>query len=261
MPADAPAAPPARLAAIGLAKDYGTRRVLEVDRLDVPGRTIVAVVGPNGSGKSTLLGRLAGVIRGPGEVRLNGRRVAPDRLGRVAYLPQRVRLPASATVGESLALFAAVRAAGADRARLPDGFLAAADQLIGSLSGGQARRVALAAALAGGPDLLLLDEPFVNLDDDARRVIGESLASHRDAGAVVIVASPSTVELLALADMVLEIDGGRLGEPRPAASFLASLESHSVALPRALEGMGISAEQIRFGGTVAEPRPAAGPDR
>lgn len=297
MQADAPAAPSIRLVASGLAKDYGTRRVLEVDRLDVPAGTIVAVVGPNGSGKSSLLGRLAGVIRGPGEVTLDGRRIAPDRLGRVAYLPQRVRLPASATVGESLALFAAVRAAGRDRVRLPEGFLAAADQPIGSLSGGQARRVALAAALAGSPDLLLLDEPFANLDDDARSVTGDLLALHRDAGAVVTVASPTAVELLALADVVLEIGNGRVGEPRPAATYLASLEvsiwvaldgssepaidavarlpqavrarregawvvidcleSHAVALLRALEGIGIGADRIRLGGTGAESRPPA----
>lgn len=301
MQAEAPAAPSVRLVASGLAKDYGARRVLQVDRLDIPAGTIVAVVGPNGSGKSTLLGRLAGVIRGPGEVTLDGRRIAPDRLGRVAYLPQRVRLPASATVGESLALFAAIRAAGPDRVRLPEGFLAAQEQLIGSLSGGQARRVALAAVLAGSPDLLLLDEPFANLDDDARRVTGEILAFHRDAGAVAIVASPTAVELLALSDGVLEIEGGRVGDPRPARAYLASLEvsiwvaldgssdpetdalarlpqavrarregawvvidcfeSHSVALLRALEGMGIGAERIRLGGTVAEPRPPAGADR
>lgn len=295
MQADMPAAPSMRLVASGLAKDYGTRRVLEVDRLDIPAGTIAAVVGPNGSGKSTLLGLLAGVIRGPGEVTLDGRRIAPDRLGRVAYLPQRVRLPASATVGESLALFAAVRAAGPDRARLPEGFLPVDDQLIGSLSGGQARRVALAAALAGSPDLLLLDEPFANLDDDARRVTGDLLALHRDAGAVVVVASPTAVELLALADRVLEIADGRVGDPRPARTYLASLEvsiwvaldgasepetdalaarlpqavrarregawvvidcleSHSVALLRALEGMGIGADRIRLGGPVADSR-------
>lgn len=297
MQADVQAAPSVRLVARGLAKDYGARRVLEVDRLEIPACTIAAAVGPNGSGKSTLLGRLAGVIRGPGEVTLDGRRIAPDRLGRVAYLPQRVRLPASATVGESLDLFAAVLAAGRDRARLPEGFLPADDQLIGGLSGGQARRVALAAALAGSPDLLLLDEPFANLDDDARRVTGEILALHRDAGAVVVVASPTAVELLALADVVLEIGGGRVGDPRPARTYLASLEvsiwvaldgalqpetdalarlpqavrarregawvvidcleSHSVTLLRALEGMGIGAERIRLGGTVGESRPPA----
>lgn len=301
MQADVPAAPSVRLVASALAKDYGARRVLEVDRLDIPAGVSVAVVGPNGSGKSTLLGRLAGVIRGPGEVTLDGRRIAPDRLGRVAYLPQRVRLPASATVGESLALFAAVRAAGPDRARLPQSFLAAPDQLIGGLSGGQSRRVALAAALAGSPDLLLLDEPFANLDDDARRVVADRLAHHRDAGAVVVVASPTAVELLALADWVLEIEGGRVGDPRPARTYLGSLEvsiwvaldgssepetdalgrmpqavrarreggwvvvdcleSRSVALLRALEAMGIGAERIRLGGPVAESRPPEGAGR
>lgn len=222
MPDDARVTPPPRLVASGLRKAYAARAVLEVDRLAIPTATVVAVVGPNGSGKSTLLGRLAGVVRGPGQVTLDGRRIAPDRLGRVAYLPQRVRLPASATVAESLALFAAVRAAGPDRASLPEGFLAAGDELIGSLSGGQARRVLLAAVLAGAPDLILLDEPFANLDDDARRVTGELLAVHREAGAVVVIASPTATGLVFLADAVIEIDGGRVVEPRHATAALTS---------------------------------------
>lgn len=292
---------PARLVASGITKDYGHRRVLEVLDLALPAGSIVAVVGPNGAGKSTLLGRLAGCIRGAGHVTLDGRPVAPDRQGRVAYLPQRVRLPAAATVEEALALFSAIRAPGPDRVTLPPNFLAADAELIGSLSGGQARRVALAATLGGSPDLLLLDEPFANLDDDARRMTSELLAAHCGGGAVVIVASPTAIELLALADRVLVIEDGRVTGDLPAATYLARLEvsvwvsvdglpgsdpealrrlphvvrarmegqwmvldcleSRSVDLLRAIEVWGIDPERVRLGGPVATSPTGSSPDR
>lgn len=279
---------PARLVATGIAKDYGQRRVLEALDLAVPPGTIVAVVGSNGAGKSTLVGCVAGAIRCAGRVTLDDRPIAPDRRGRVAYLPQRVRLPASATVEEVLTLFDVIRPPAPDRRSLPSGFVAARSELIGSLSGGQARRVALAATLSGSPDLLLLDEPFANLDDDARGVITENLHAHRAGGAVVVVASPTAVELLALADRVLVIEAGRVTVDMPAATYLARLqvsiwvaiggapgpealddlphvvrarregdwvvldclEANSLNLLRAIELRGIGPERVRLGGPV-----------
>lgn len=288
----------ARLAATRLAKTYGQRHALEALDLTVAAGTIVAVVGANGAGKSTLVGCLAGAIRCAGRVTLDELPIAPDGRGRVVYLPQRVRLPAAATVGEVLRLFAAVRPPSPDRAALPPDFVPPSGEPIGSLSGGQARRVALAATIAGSPDLMLLDEPFANLDDDARRVITEALAAHRAAGAVIIVASPTAVELLALADRVLVLEAGRVSFDMPAATYLARLEisiwvavdgpggpaslhglphvvrerregrwmvldcleARSVELLRAIELRGVAPERVRLGGPVGSPVSATSPN-
>src|SRR5262249_38620258 len=155
----------------------------------------LGVIGVNGSGKSTLLKVLAGL-----EELDSGRRVLePGR--RVGYLPQNPVLPEDSTVRQAvyasqsglLALFEDYQAACRDQdlKRLDSlalelehagfheletraaialtqlGLAGAQDQLVGALSGGQRRRVALAQALTYQPDLLLLDEPTNHLDTDA----------------------------------------------------------------------------------------------
>ncbi len=203
----------------GLAKAYGRKRVLEVAELSIPVATITAIVGGNGAGKSTLLGCVAGVLRHEGRVLRAGGR------GQVAYLPQRVRLPGGATVGEVMALFRSLAGPAADRVPVPDGFLPDHGRRIGELSGGQAQRVALAATLLGSPDVILLDEPLANLDDAAKSTVRDLVKTHRDAGATVVIASPAAFELLADADLVVRIEGGRVVFRGAAPAYLADLRS------------------------------------
>lgn len=275
--------PDTRLAVRGLGVAYDAIEVLSDTDLDLRGGTIGAVVGPNGVGKSSLLAAVVGTIRHRGSVHLDGRPIATAAAGRVAYLPQRVRLPARVTVGEVLAVFGRLADA-ADRVELPDGFVPAPDRLVGELSGGQGRRVALAATLLGAPDLLVLDEPFANLDDEGRETVVRLLGVHRDAGAAVLVASPTEVDLLAAVDAVLVVRD-RTVVAAPPGAFMGRLhislwvqagtqglepiatlpnvervrsegafiglecrEDRAVELLRALVGRGIPADRIRIGG-------------
>jgi ABC-type multidrug transport system ATPase subunit len=180
-----------------------------VDLRLAPG-TLVAVAGGNGVGKSTLLGCLAGTVRHEGTVLLDGQRVGLGTRSRVAHLPQRLRLPGSASGREIMRLFRALGRV-PDRVPPPDGFLPDLGKPVGQLSGGQAQRVALAAVLQGQPDMILLDEPFANLDDDARAQAHALLRGHREAGATILVASPTAHDLLGVVDRVLIIEGGRIG--------------------------------------------------
>ena len=156
------------MVAEGVAKSYGSVDVLRGVELRLSPRTLVAIAGSNGVGKSTLLGCLAGTIHHAGHVTLDGKPVGSATRGRVAYLPQRLRLPAASSGNEVMRLFGAMARGHGQRAEVPEGFLPDMGKPIGQLSGGQAQRVALAAILQGDPDLILLDEPFANLDDDAR---------------------------------------------------------------------------------------------
>jgi ABC-type multidrug transport system ATPase subunit len=202
------ARPAPLLVATGLTKRYGALTVLDGVDLSIEPATLVAVAGRNGAGKSTLLACLAGTVRHDGRVLLEGRPLGRATQGRVAYLPQRLRLPSGATGREVLRLFAASAAGRPDRVPLPEGFLPDLDKSIGHLSGGQAQRIGLAAVLRGAPGLVLLDEPFANLDDDAREQAHALLRAHRDAGASVVVASPVAGDRRLLIDRLLAVGSG-----------------------------------------------------
>jgi ABC-type multidrug transport system ATPase subunit len=212
----APASMPARISARGISKRYGDHLVLVPTDLDLAPGTIVAVAGANGAGKSTLVGCLAGVLRHRGHV---------ERHGSVAYLPQRVLLPGAATVDEVLALFGRLSGGAPDRVQVPAGFLPEGWRPVAKLSGGQRQRVALAAILCGRPDVILLDEPTANLDEDGRAAVLALLREHRHAGATVVVASPTPVDVVTSVDRVLIVSAGAIAYDGSAADFLAGLEA------------------------------------
>ena len=79
-------------------------------------------------------------------------------------------------------------------------------------------------SLQGAPDLVLLDEPFANLDDDAREQAHQLLRAHRDAGATVLIASPTALDLLAMIDRVLLLEDGGIGFDGAPARYAGRLE-------------------------------------
>ena len=157
---------------------YGEARVVDDVSLTARAGTVTALLGPSGCGKTTLLRLIAGLERPrSGSIHAGGRLLsAPDRLTppekrRIGMMFQEGALFPHLSVAENVA-FGTPRGAGRAQA------VASALELVGlagmgerapaSLSGGQRQRVALARALAPGPDMLLLDEPFANLDPSLR---------------------------------------------------------------------------------------------
>ncbi|MFM7537477.1 MAG: ATP-binding cassette domain-containing protein [Acidimicrobiales bacterium] len=194
----------------GVVVRLAERFTLTVDSLTVgPGITVVH--GANGSGKSTLLRLIATVITpDAGRITVAGHTIADpaDRSDRptvdaallatrrrLGYLPQHDSVPPRLRVFDHVDLVAVMRELGTDarlRRAMVHRALVAVDmddlgaERCGRLSGGQRCRVALAAALAGGPTLLVLDEPDASLDADQIGRLTRELTEHAGAATIVV---------------------------------------------------------------------------
>ena len=182
----------------------------------------LALVGPNGSGKSTLLGILAGTLA-PDHGEIIGR-------PRVSVVLQTVALDPLLTIRENATIFARVFGVPGDEidqrfeslariATLSD----RADDRVGSLSGGLARRADILRAAMTRPELLLLDEPTSGLDRTSQAAVFEMLESLRTEHRVAIVLATHLLSEAESADRVLLLRQGRIIREGSAESFVAEL--------------------------------------
>ncbi|GAA2551526.1 ABC transporter ATP-binding protein [Pseudonocardia hydrocarbonoxydans] len=209
----------------------GHREVLHVDALDVADGSTLAVLGPNGAGKSTLL-RALGLLLPPrrvtGEVLLDGRPATVDGMrSAVAAVLQRPILrrgTVAANVASGLRLRGAGRAGSLARVApwldaLGVAHLAARDAR--TLSGGEAQRVSVARALAVGPRVLLLDEPFAALDAATRADLLADLRAVLDGRrTATVLVTHDRNEARALATRTALLVGGRVRGLGPTAEVL-----------------------------------------
>jgi ABC-2 type transport system ATP-binding protein len=216
-----PPDPPAVVVADELTKIYsgGVTAVSGVS-FTVGAGQVVGVVGPNGAGKSTTLGMLATLLK-PTSGSATIQAVPLWDVDRVRPLIgvalQQAGLDPLMTVREHFrvqaALYAVPRAAGEERAAsLVERFDLSAyvDRLVGRLSGGTQRRVALALALLGEPPVLIFDEPTAGLDPRSRRALWELVRGLRDEGRAVLLSTQYLEEADLLCDRVHLIDEGRV---------------------------------------------------
>ena len=220
-PVDAPAVHLSRLRL-----DRGGRTILRDIDLSVPRGSITAVLGPSGSGKSTLLAALTGeLVPAAGSVEVfgqpvprEGRALLEMRKG-IGVLLQGNGLLTDLSVAHNVALplRTHTKLPAALIKRLVDfklnavGLLAAADAYPRELSGGMARRVALARALALDPPLMIYDEPQTGLDPIASGVIMSLIQRLNDTlGLTSIIVSHHVHETLPIADQALVIANGSL---------------------------------------------------
>lgn len=204
------------LRAADLTKLYGwTVALWAVDLVARAGEAVV-VRGPNASGKSTLLRILAGLTAPTrGSVRWVAESASPTP--RVAFVGHHTHLWDALTVWENLALHARLARARPDAAvdgldRL--GLAGIIAQRVGTLSSGQRRRVAIARAVASEPDVLLLDEPFASLDDEAASLVVRELARQRDRGRLLVLASHELDRSSSVSTRAIWLDGGRIRTDR-----------------------------------------------
>jgi heme ABC exporter ATP-binding subunit CcmA len=200
----------------GLTVAFG--RTLAVHDMDLtlePG--IHGLFGPNGSGKTTLLRVLSGLLRPThGRVLLDGRGVSAsdeDFRRMVGYAGHDTGLYRHLTVGENLNLFA--RLYGVSPRRIDDllerlDITHRLDVRAADLSAGQKRRAAVARALLHEPGLLLLDEPYANLDDDGAARVSDTVKSWRAGGRCAVIATHGAKRLKPFVDATVVLRRGEL---------------------------------------------------
>ena len=193
-------------------------RTLALDRLtvDIPAG-ITGVFGPNGSGKSTLLRVLAGLTKPrSGAISTDGHRLDhrdESLRRRIGYAGHASGLYGRLSVQENLGLFASLYGVGQDcvtRMLEALDLEAHRDKPAGELSAGLRRRAAVARALVHDPEILLLDEPYANVDDDASERISEAIRSWRAPGRVGLVATHGAKRVKPYADAGLILQRGAL---------------------------------------------------
>lgn len=204
----------------GVTMRYGTRTVLDQVSFDIAAGQRVAVLGPNGAGKSTLIEILEGLRRpGAGTVEVLGENptTAPERWrSRIGVVLQAWRDHGTWTVTDFLAyITAAHRAAGVEDVWSADELLEAVElgshsrQRLSSLSGGQRRRVDVAAALISRPELLFLDEPTTGFDPEVRQAF-YSLVRNLAGGTTIIWATHNLHEAEEMCDRIIILNRGRI---------------------------------------------------
>ena len=194
----------------------------------------LALLGPNGAGKTTLVRTITGLARPDrGEVRVVGGHPSRATTRRhLGVMLQDGEFPRHLKVRELIegaAVRAGLSADAAEPVFREVGIEDLTDRRAAQLSGGQRRRVHLARALVTDPSLLVLDEPTVGLDGDARRAFWQRLADRRDRGMAVLLTTHNIEEVAAVADRVAVIAAGRLVADTDPAGLVARMPDRVVA--------------------------------
>jgi len=210
-----------------LHKTYGKTTALSGLDFEIPAGQVTGFLGPNGAGKTTSFRSLLGLTRADsGEMEIlgipspGGLREITKRVGVIIEEPGLIR----ALTGR-VNLLVAADTLGFGHERIPEllefvGLTADANRRVSEYSKGMRQRLALAAAMIGDPDLLILDEPLDGLDPAGQHVFKARLRGLAEEGKTVVVSSHNLSDIEALADYVVVIDRGRLVTQGPLSSML-----------------------------------------
>ena len=216
-------------------KSYGERRVAGPISLSIPKGQFVALLGGSGCGKTTSLKMINGLVTpDSGTVTVDGRAVGAEPLAilrrRIGYVFQEVGLFPHMTVAGNLAVGPRLASWPEPRteARIAELLSLIAlppdvgGRLPAALSGGQRQRVGLARALAAGPAVMLMDEPFGALDPVLRDALGQDYRKlHDRLGLTTVMVTHDVMEALLLADRIVVLDAGLILADGPPGELLA----------------------------------------
>ena len=179
-----------------LSKSFGEQKVLDKIDFNLESGEIVGLIGPSGSGKSTLIKTMLGMEKADeGEALvLNYKMPKREILSNIGYMAQSDALYEMLTGYENLEFFGKMKGVLSDKLKKEIEYIAEIvdltddlKKLVSKYSGGMKRRLSLAIALIGSPELLILDEPTVGIDPSLRKNIWKELFKQRDSGVGILV--------------------------------------------------------------------------
>ena len=253
----------------GLHKRYGRTNALRGLDFEIPRGQLTGFLGPNGAGKTTTFRALLGLTRpNDGDIQVLGMPVPsglPEIVKNVGVIVEEPGLIKSLNGRVNLAVAADTLGFGHDRIDEMLQFVgldADAHRRVDGYSKGMRQRLALAAALLGNPDLLILDEPLDGLDPAGQHAFRARLRDLAAEGKTVVVSSHDLADVEALADYVVVIDQGELVTQGPLESMLdgGNTRIRVADLDRAvtaLEAAGFRFEPDERGIIVMSPEGAA----
>ena len=225
----------------GLTKRFGALRAVDALSLDIRRGETVALLGPNGAGKTTTVSMLLGLLAPDGgTVSVLGMPpAAAIQRGRIGAMLQDGSLMPGVRVAELLDYALSLAATPLARERLiaTAGLAGLERRRVDRLSGGQTQRVRFALAIAGQPDVLVLDEPTAAMDVEARHEFWASMRQYTAAGRTVLFATHYLEEAEAFASRVVIIAHGRIVADGTVAELKRGAGSRTVRF-RAGDGMG-----------------------
>ena len=217
----------------GLCKAYGAVEAVAGVDLHVHEGEILAFLGPNGAGKTTTVEILEGFRpRTAGEVSVLGQdpaKAGSDWRERIGIVLQESQPEEYLTAAETVTMWASYFPAPRTVAEVLDlvGLTEHRDKRVGRMSGGQRRRLDLALALVGNPELLFLDEPTTGFDPTARREAWTMIDGLRDLGVTVLLTTHYMDEAQNLADRISVISAGQIIAPGTAAELAETASMHT----------------------------------
>jgi ABC-type multidrug transport system ATPase subunit len=212
-PTDRPATAPA-IELNGITRNFGATAALRDITAEFAAGRMIALLGDNGAGKSTLMRLMAGLLQPTrGQVRVLGASNLRDITHQIGYMPHAPLLYDDMSGMENLRYFAALYgirgdAACEDAIRLV-GLDPGMTRRVGQYSQGMRQRMSLARAMVHRPKVLLLDEPFSNVDVPSARHMVTLLAGMRDAGTTIVVITHQPTLLQGVADDFAVMSAGR----------------------------------------------------
>ena len=203
----------------GLTKQYGLTPVLRGVSLSVAAGQFMTLVGPNGAGKSTLM-RIVATLLAPsdGEVTVGGwpvpqfaQKVRPH----IGVVSHQSLLYDDLTAADNLRFFARLYGLSAIEQRVEAslrqvGLRARARDAVGTFSRGMIQRLTIARATLHNPDVLLFDEPFTGLDQDASGILEELLEGERETGRTVLMITHDLIRAVRLSDQIAILHKGKI---------------------------------------------------